>query len=229
MIIQNILIKSLAFHLSYFRTKKETKRIVLYSFCLFCLTFIVAQHHTNAQISIDSTSITTSKLILDSLKINKVKTDSLSLKKVLEPKIIARHSAILPGWGHVQLKQYWAPPIIYGGFAFAGYNIIVNNQGYRKFVDAYLAAYSTKKDQEVDGRSYNIDRLRIIKDGYRRNRELSYFSVVGIWAAQIVLANVTAHLRTFDISEDISMEISPSINASQTTGVNTGLKLTINF
>ena len=220
-------LRLLAVHSSYFNRLKEAKRIPLGSFCLFCLMFLASTFPAIAQTKDDSLLVKKSIIKLDSLTNNKKK--SLAKLAPLVPDVVAKHSAMIPGWGHIELKQYWAPPLIYGGFAFAGYNIVVNNNGYQKYVAAYLEASSTKKDQVVDGRTFNVDRLRLIKDGYRRNRDLSAFSVAGIWAVQVVLANVTAHLRTFDISEDISMEVSPSFMSDQTSGNVHGLKLTVHF
>jgi hypothetical protein len=76
------------------------------------------------------------------------------------------------------------------------------------------------------GRRFKVDQLRIIKDGYRRNRELSILSVLGIWGLQIIEANVTAHLKTFDVSEDLSLKLRPNLLSSP-FGTNWGLTLEI--
>ncbi len=207
---------------SSFISKKEAKETFLYSFCLLFVVLFLNNGRCNAQTLTDS--------LKKEINIAKLDSNLRSKKvKVLDPRIISRHCVILPGWGHFELKQYWAPPLIYGGFAFAGYNISVNGQAYRKFVNAYLEASSSNKDQVVDGRTYNVDRLRIIKDGYRRNRDLSYFSIIGIWAFQIIEANVTAHLRTFDTDEDISIKLSPTVIQGPMFGAAQGMKLTFTF
>jgi Family of unknown function (DUF5683) len=154
----------------------------------------------------------------DSLFIKKTDSVTVTLptplvKKKIIPRQILIRSAIIPGWGQVKMKEYWAIPLIYGGFGVAGYYIKQNSEGYNTFVNAYLAASSmttSPQQQTVNGRTYQLDQLRVIKNGYRSNLELSYLTVVGIWALQVIEANVSAHLRSFDISEDISLRVKPT-------------------
>src|SRR6187431_3277742 len=50
--------------------------------------------------------------IKDSSASKKSKTDTTK-KKIYDPKIAARRSAIIPGWGQAYNKKYWKIPIVY--------------------------------------------------------------------------------------------------------------------
>ena len=49
------------------------------------------------------------------------------------------------------------------------------------------------------------------KDRYRRWRDLSIFSFIGVYALSVIDAYVDAQLSNFDISEDIHLSIEPQI------------------
>ena len=61
-------------------------------------------------------------------------------------------------------------------------------------------------------RDYNQDQLNNIVAGYRKNRDGSYLILFAVWAANIIDANVTAHLKTFDMTDDISLKIQPTFS-----------------
>ncbi|MBT5354634.1 MAG: hypothetical protein HOL56_06005, partial [Flavobacteriales bacterium] len=64
----------------------------------------------------------------------------------------------------------------------------------------------------------------ILKDHYKRNREISYFSFVGVYILNIIDASVNAHLFHFDVSDDISLNIRP-----YSTFSNTGVSFSLNL
>ena len=57
---------------------------------------------------------------------------------------------------------------------------------------------------------YSSGDLLILKDFYRRNREISILCFVGTYILNIVDASVDAHLFDYDISDDISFHIYPT-------------------
>src|SRR5215510_2828564 len=62
-------------------------------------------------------------------------------KKVMmwDPKIAARRSAIIPGWGQIYNKKYWKLPIVYGGLGVCGYVFFDNIKTYKEYKFAYAA------------------------------------------------------------------------------------------
>lgn len=195
-------------------------------FCLLCQTCI-------CQISaIDSVRIKaieamkndTAKFVKDTTMLNVLlqKIDSTHIKPFkINPKLATKKSAMLPGWGQVYAKQYWFIPIIYAGFGASAYSILFNAKRYQAFRTAYFLASDTKATEgEVTinkvTKKYSVSVLKLGTNYYRRYRDLSWLSIPVVWAINILEINVAAHLKSFDMSDDISMKIEPSFEPSYT-------------
>jgi hypothetical protein len=62
---------------------------------------------------------------------------------------------------------------------------------------------------------------------WRRNRDLNYLLFVGIYALNIIDAQVDAHLSGFDIGDDLSLKFEPVMEplmASHVIGLSVKLK-----
>lgn len=152
--------------------------------------------------------------------------DSLTAKDV--PKIAFVRSMILPGWGQMTNKNYLKLPLIYGAAGVGGYFIVRNNQLYQKYkgyvVEMKAAGLS---EREIDGAGpYSITLITTAANQYRRYKQLSFVGLGLGWLLFAIEANVSAHLKTFDVSRDISMKISPSILEKNQT---LGFKMAFNF
>ena len=145
---------------------------------------------------------------------------SQKIQKEKSPKKASIYSAVIPGAGQIYTKKYWKVPIIYGGLVTSAYFINDNNNQYNEYRDAALLSYETGEDQL----GYTYSELIILKDHYKRNREISYFSFVGVYILNIVDASVNAHLFNFDVSDDISLNIRP-----YSTFSNTGVSFSLNL
>ena len=58
--------------------------------------------------------------------------------------------------------------------------------------------------------SITKEQLKEIQDEYRRLRDLSVISLIGIYFLQVIDANVESHLFLFDISDNLTFRIKPS-------------------
>jgi len=145
---------------------------------------------------------------------------SQKIQKEKSPKKASIYSAVIPGSGQIYTKKYWKVPIIYGGLVTSAYFINDNNNQYKEYRDAALLSYETGEDQL----GYTYSELIILKDHYKRNREISYFSFVGVYILNIIDASVNAHLFHFDVSDDISLNIRP-----YSTFSNTGVSFSLNL
>lgn len=118
----------------------------------------------------------------------------------------ALYSGIFPGLGHAYVRQYWKLPIIYAGAGAAAYFITLNLDRYRTYRKAYIARLSG----EPDDFDYLTDTdLQVLQEGYKRNLDMAVlFSALG-YTVQILDALAAAHLKNFDISEDISLRFQP--------------------
>jgi hypothetical protein len=143
----------------------------------------------------------------------------------LSPARAAFYSAVLPGLGHAYLKEYWKIPVIYAGLGVGIYFYIDNNNQYNRYRDAYksrLAGYDT---DEFYG-TISTDGLQDAQEQYGRNREISLFVTIGIYALNIIWANVDAHLKQFNVDDNLSLRPHYQINEYDNSG---DLGLTLNF
>ena len=155
----------------------------------------------------------------------KTEADSTHTKKsevIHSPRRATIYSAVLPGLGQIYNRKYWKVPLIYGGFVTFGYFINFNNDLYIKYKQAYSdiidndPTTNSFKDLKVnpiffepDKISQLTERLRIAKDGSRRNRDLVVISTAVFYALNIIDASVDAHFFNFDISDDLTINWVP--------------------
>jgi len=127
----------------------------------------------------------------------------------LAPAKAAFYSAVLPGLGQAYNKRYWKIPIVYAGIGTSIYFHLENKKDYKRFRDIYKRRLEGYKDDEYygDGETPRISNQRL-QDAQRtaqRNKDLSIAVAVGFYLLNIIDANVDAHLKQFNISEDLSL------------------------
>lgn len=180
-------------------------------------------------------------------KVQELKIDSLPKKKSIPYKIIPREatlkSLMIPGWGQYYNRQYWKMPLVAGAFITLGIIANFNNVRYEKYRAYYYIASPHPDDPTYvppatvavpyeDGliRDLDVNQLKRLNDGYRRNRDYTYIGMVLAWAFNVVDANVSAHLKTFDVSDDITLKIKPTFEyQSYSNGLVSGVSLSFNF
>jgi Family of unknown function (DUF5683) len=149
-----------------------------------------------------------------------------STSNVHSPHKATIYSAILPGLGQAYNKKYWKIPVVYVGFGITGYFAIDNQKQYKTYRDAFnqrLDGDETTIDAFAD--SYTDEDLRLLKNFYRRNRDLSYIAFGLIYVLNIVDATVDAHLFNFDVGDDLSLQWSPGpVNTNGAMGISMALK-----
>jgi len=129
-------------------------------------------------------------------------------------------ACIFPGAGQIYNRSYWKVPFVIGGFASMIYCIDWNNRGYQRFKKAYslLADYEQHPELYPDGPTdefhgrYSADFIRNLRNNYRRNRDLCIIITGALYILQIVDAHVDAHLKDYDISDDLSMNLEPLVD-----------------
>ena len=166
--------------------------------------------------------------IKDSTASKKSKTDTTK-QKVYNPKIAARRSALIPGWGQAYNKKYWKIPIIYGGLGVTGYIFVNNIKIYKEYKFAYSARIKAQPPT-LDSTDYNeLDNIykvlspnsiRSARDEFRRYVDYSALIFILLWGLNVVDAAVDAHLKNFDISPDLSLQVRPGYSdMARTNGV----------
>ena len=151
-------------------------------------------------------------------------------KKILGPAKAAFYSAALPGLGQIYNKKYWKVPIVYGALAGGIYYFNKNNDLYHKYRDAYKRRLAGFTDDEFYGNgtvpAISNDGLIRAQKSLKRNKELSILVTIGIYALNIIDANVDAHLLQYNLDENLTL--SPKLNYNEinsTSNVSLSLKL----
>jgi|TARA_R100000750_G_C2347315_1_gene97293 hypothetical protein len=129
----------------------------------------------------------------------------------LAPAKAAFYSAVVPGLGQVYNKKYWKIPIIYAGMAAGVYFYKQQDDEYDRFRDAYKRRLAGYDDDEFQGIS--DDRLINAQKSAQKNKSISIIVTVAFYLLNVVDANVDAHLRQYEVSEDLSLQ--PNFDYSQ--------------
>ncbi|TYA84363.1 DUF5683 domain-containing protein [Seonamhaeicola marinus] len=154
----------------------------------------------------------------------------------LAPSKAAFYSAIFPGLGQIYNKKYWKVPIVWGAMGAGIYFYTTNNKEYNRYRDAYksrLAGFTNDEflTQNPDGsitERVTLDGLQRAQNFYRRNKDISLLVTIGIYALNIIDANVDAHLLQYNVDENLSLSPHYKFNEFDGTG-NAGLTLNFKF
>ncbi len=137
-------------------------------------------------------------------------------------------SACLPGLGQIYNHKYWKAPVIYAALGGLGYWGVTNQKKYRYYSDNLR--YANDDDLNTTNATlYNNDQLIAQKRYYRKFRDMSIMLGALVYAINIIDANVDAHLRTFDVSDDLSLQLKPYSNFDYNNKLQAGLSLKLKF
>lgn len=127
------------------------------------------------------------------------------------PKIAFVRSLFVPGWGQITNKQFFKLPLVYGAAGVGAYFIYSNNKKYQTF-KGYLLDMNEKNLTEllIDGRGpYSISLITTAANQYRRWKQGTLIGFSLGWLLFAIEANASAHLKSFDVSDDISLKTKP--------------------
>lgn len=149
----------------------------------------------------------------------------------LDPARAAFYSAVLPGLGQAYNKKYWKIPIVYGAIGTGVYFYIDNKDQYERYQTAYKLRLSGR-DDEFNGQDGNpnisTDGLVRAQKILKKNRDLALFAAIGLYALNIIEANVDAHLDDRAFSKNLSFRPMLYVNPVDNKTVS-GLSLTFDF
>jgi hypothetical protein len=149
----------------------------------------------------------------------------------LSPARAAFYSAVLPGLGQAYNKKYWKVPIVYAALGTGVYFIVDNQQRYDRYQTAYKLRISGRSDEfNGSGENPNISEDGLIRaqEIYKKNRDLAVFITLGLYALNIIEANVDAHLDDKAFNRNLSWRPSLQINPVNNQTV-AGLNLKFDF
>lgn len=123
--------------------------------------------------------------------------------------------ALIPGGGQIYNRSYWKIPIVYGGLVGIGYWILDSRQKYQCYRKAYLAAvdttYSVLPICAIDTSITSPSELKTLRDNNQQMFEWAVIAFTVFYGLTILDAFVDAHLKSFDVSDDLSMTIRPRL------------------
>jgi hypothetical protein len=137
-------------------------------------------------------------------------------------------SAVLPGAGQVYNRQAWKIGLIYGGLGTLGYFIYDNNRIYKDYLQQwkYMTDTVTNTMVRPELAGVSSDALHNAFSSFRKYRDQCIIGAALVYAANIIDANVYAHLYHFNV-DDLSLHFTPDFNIY--SGFNPGFTLRYRF
>lgn len=167
----------------------------------------------------DSTSIALGKI--------PITTDKETIRKAIDPLTPSRaafYSAVLPGLGQAYNKKYWKIPLVYAAIGTGVYFYITNDNELNRYRDAYKRRLAGFNDDEFA--NVTNDGLISAQRTLRRNKEISLLVTIGLYALNIIDANVDAHLLQYNVDENLAIKPHFQYNEMENAA---DLGLTLNF
>lgn len=158
----------------------------------------------------------------------------------LAPSKAAFYSAVLPGLGQIYNRRYWKVPLVYAAIGTGVYVYIYNDTEY----DRFRSAFKRRRAGFIDDEFYDINNSGIVpgepdlsdqalqdaQERFQRDRDLALVVTIALYALNIIDANVDAHLKQFNVDENLGLDIRPYLDYHPVTAdPNYGLALTVKF
>lgn len=156
--------------------------------------------------------------------------DTTKIKKS-DPRKATIYSAVCPGLGQIYNHKAWKAIVVYAGLTGVSYGYFQNRDQYKSYqhavdlrFDTLSSTVDTKYPDLTDGT------VQSLRDYHRRNRDIFILAFFGLYALNIIDANVDAHLQEFSINKDLTLRWQPTLSIGNTTGSsNTGIQLKLTF
>jgi hypothetical protein len=158
-----------------------------------------------------------------------------SANKAHSPRVAAIRSAIFPGLGQIYNKKYWKLPIVYGAMGTCAGVFFYNLGSYKDTKFAYRVKYNMRVNR-TDSALYpqirsnlkplSEESLRFYRNQYRRDIDYSALFFLILWGINVIDASVDAHLKSFDVSPDLSLKFKPGYSdMAKTNGLSLVLQI----
>ncbi len=201
-------------------------KVLLFITIAFALPFFAAAQKKDSLIVKDTAGNITIGAKPDTSKI--IKVDTAVMRKH-SPRKATLLSAIMPGLGQIYNKKYWKVPIVYAAVGIP-IGLYFNNKTWydrtryalavvispgptQDSIDAVHSQLRPLVDQKAEG---SILRYR---NEFRKNMDYSILFTLLFWGLNIIDATVDAHLKGFDISDDLNVQIRPALLPGNAAGL----------
>ncbi|WP_323788665.1 DUF5683 domain-containing protein [Psychroserpens sp.] len=191
------------------------KHIYIISFLLLFGLQSFAQNNKER----DSLNVDTDLMVvMDSIKSKPI--------NILAPSKAAFYSAVLPGLGQAYNKKYWKIPIVYAAIGTGVYFYVTNDKEYNRYRDEFKRRLAGNSQFDGEFPGVSDEGLINAQQTLKRNKELSLLITIGLYALNIVDANVDAHLLQYNVDQNLAIKPHFQYNRMENSS---DLGLTLNF
>lgn len=130
---------------------------------------------------------------------------------VPHPRNVMFRSLVLPGWGQYTNRQAWKIPVVYALIGGVAYYAWFSDTRYRGFRAAFYNSNPENTDFRFGATPAWIDQnasadfLRDSRNFHRNRRDFLIIATVLSYGLNVLDAYVFAHMRDFDVSDDLSV------------------------
>jgi len=125
------------------------------------------------------------------------------------PATAAFYSAVLPGLGQIYNRDYWRAPVVWAGLGTTIYIFVDRQNEYLQLREAYRSRLAGRRDDRyIDDEGNEIlstDGLERAQETAQKNKELALLITAAWYLLNIVEANVSAHLDSFNTDRNLSV------------------------
>lgn len=154
-------------------------------------------------------------------------------KRIFNPRRAAIYSAIMPGLGQIYNRKYWKVPLAYAAVGIPIYTFLYNKKWYDRTRYALAVVESTDKNTTSYSDSLskvNSSLMPLVVNGkqtsllnyrneFRKDMDYSILITLLLWGVNVIDATVDAHLKGFNVSDNLALQVKPAILSNQSIGV----------
>ena len=146
------------------------------------------------------------------------RTERLFGLRLTRPAKAGLLAAIAPGAGQIYNKSWWKLPLVYGALGGVGYGEYFYQTRFNEFVKAeeLVAAGTPIGSTTLGPRAQQERSAEALQRGiqfYRGYRDIFILYCALAYGMQVLDAVVDAHLKDFDVSDDLSLHWEPTLMA----------------
>lgn len=204
--------------------------IVRRYFTLMTLLFTISIHFTFSQIPGSDSLLRQKKqdttapvVVLKRDYANETGKKKNAYDSSFSPRKATIRSAIFPGLGQIYNRQYWKLPIVYGTIGTTAGIFFYNLKTYKELRQSYILKVDddTANDKLIPYKYILLspNSLKSYRDDFRRNIDYSVLVFLLAWGLNVVDATVSAHLKQFDVNDNLSLKIKPVLTADGRFGL----------
>jgi hypothetical protein len=168
----------------------------------------------------------------------KLEREQRRLERALDPLSPSRASflsAAVPGLGQFYNRKYWKVPLAWAAVGTGVFVYQFNQTEYLRYRTAFKlrsAGFSTDEfyDVNLDGIGPDVSD-RALEEAQKKaqsQRDSSLLIAIGLYLLNVLDASVDAHLKPFNMNEDLNVSIQPILRQHPVQmGAEIGLNLTI--